>query len=241
MKKSELRQFIREEIYKLEERTIQPVNWNSLTIESGKVKLWHYSDKDITGNKISINKPRGLQSKVEFQAWARPRSFFYATEDGVYLDKNVPILYKYICYLDKNKIYDINENPHNYEGSFDEIYKKAYKDGYTAWIYNLGGKKNIPIVISFDDVFIADAYKKTLGGIYVPKDRKLEDYKIGKLKINGELWYVLQKSDKIMSLNNCYLRKPEDMNSSSMFKKQIPEHLLKNIEIDKKYQKYYKK
>jgi hypothetical protein len=69
----------------------------------------------------------------------------------------------------------------------------------------------------------------------------LEDYKIGKLKINGELWYVLQKSDKIMSLNNCYLRKPEDMNSSSMFKKQIPEHLLKNIEIDKKYQKYYKK
>lgn len=211
-----------------------------LTIERGKIKLWHYSDKEITDN-IVPKSPSGAHSKDDRAEWSKPRAYFYATEAGVDFDKGVPKTYKYICYIDKKKVYDPNKNPEGYTGDFDEKLKQMYDDGYTAWIFNLGGNPKVPIVASFEEVPISESFVQQ-GGIdsYVP-NRELVDYKVGEIEIDGKLWYVVQEDGAIQSLANCYLRDPDEWGTNSRYKKPLPEYLFKYVKIDKKYKGLYKK
>lgn len=163
-------------------------------------------------------------------------------KNGVDFDKGVPRLYKYVCHIDKKKVYDPNKNPEGYEGDYDDIVKQMYKDGYTAWIFNLGGRAKVPIIASFEEVPITESFVQS-GGMdnYIPKDRELEDYKIGEINMDGKLWYVVQEDGKIKSLTNCYLRDPDEWGTDSRYKKPLPEYLFKHVKVDRRYRGLYKK
>jgi len=184
---------------------------DKLIIIGNKVKLWHYTNVDITNGVIGIDNNANLHSINEFKAWSRRRAFFYVKEGGGSFDSVSSSVYKYIVYISLDKIYDINTNPNNYSGNFEELYKQCIKDGYTAWVYYLGNKKEAPIVVSFVAVPISESYKLAKGGGYIDTNHKVLDYPIGKVEIDGEEWIVIQKDTFSENLINTYLTKEDDM------------------------------
>lgn len=183
--------------------------FGGLVIENGGVKLWHYSDKKITGA-ISVSGKQGLQSREEFKIWGRSRAFFYAAEDGISFDRGVSNTYLYICHIPVSKIYPVNENPNDYkvpssEHYWESIYQQAIKDGYTAFIYNLGNDEKAPIVVSFVPVKIDEAYKPAPGGGYMPMDKKLADFPIGEYIDNdGTKMYLMAQDGYPENIGNTY-------------------------------------
>lgn len=215
---------------------------SKLTIENGMVKLWHYSSSDITDGVVSISQRQGLHSKGEFSAWGRRRAFFYATEDGYRFDKLPSTDYKYICYIPLEKIYDINSNPNNYEGTWEEEYKQSSSDGYTAWAYYLGKNKKAPIVISFEDVKISEAYEQAPGGGYREKDKEILDYKIGTINVDGEEMIIMQKDGYLKTLTNTYLTEEEDPKEAMVsYKSSLPQYMWSDVNISQEYIKDYSK
>ena len=224
----------------LTESKIAPVNWDLLTIENGKIKVWHYSNNDIKNGFIKVGVRANIYSVSEFRAWGKPRVFFYATENGSLYDSIGNKKYKYISYIDVNKVYDINKNPKNYEVEnytnwYDAMLEKTKSGGFNSWIYNLAGNKNAPIIISFDDVKISESYVfDEEVGEYIPKDKKFKDYKVGKIKIDNEVWDVYQNSKRPKSFNNLYGKQ-----MGSDYKKEIHSFQFKDIKFSSKYQNDY--
>lgn len=186
----------------------------NLEVKNGLVKLYHYSDKAITDTHISTRKSPGLQSIGAFKMWGRSRAFFYGKKDGYKYDHGISTDYLYICYIDKNKIYNVYDNPKNIKSDLkkhakESFYLKTKELGYSAWYYYLDNNLKCPIVISFEPVQISLALKKTYSG-YIPLHEKNLDYPIGYIELNGEKWFVMQKSDYIKSLYNTYLTKESD-------------------------------
>jgi len=216
---------------------------SKLTIENGMVKLWHYTSANITDGIISINQPHGLHSMDEFRAWGRRRSFFYAIEDGYRFDKLPSIDYKYICYIPLEKIYDINYNPNNYkEGTYEEEYNQSSSDGFTAWTYYLGNNEEVPIVISFEDVKITEAYETAPGGGYREKDKEILDYKIGTINIDGKEMIIMQKDGYIKTLTNTYLTEEEDPKEAmSSYKISLQQYMWSDANISPEYIEDYSK
>ena len=183
--------------------------FDGLVIEDGGIKLWHFSNQKINGA-IGINGKQGLQSKSEYMAWGRSRAFFYAAEDAIRFDTGVGSDYYYVCHIPVSKIYPVMENPNDYKvpsGShqWESIYQQAVKDGYTAFIYNLGGNDEAPIVISFVPVKIDEAYKKAPGGGYMPMDKKLVDFPIGEyIENDGTKMYLMAKDGYPENIGNTY-------------------------------------
>lgn len=134
------------------------INWDLVEFRGGDVKCYHYSNKDFD-DYITTRGERGFHSKNEYNVWGRSRAFFYLTESGISYDAGVSSDYKYISYISKDKIYDINKNPDGYEfSSLEEAYQRTSENGYTAWVYNLGKNPNAPIVVSFVDVKISEKF-----------------------------------------------------------------------------------
>ncbi len=102
---------------------------------------------------------------------------------------------------------------------YNELYEFTKERGYTAWSYNLGGNKTNPIVISFIDVEISEAFTTSEGGLRKEKDEVLDDYKIGTItyKALGERkekeWDIYQKGGYIKTLMNTYLKRGGDKNT----------------------------
>ena len=162
------------------EKKVYPVNWDLIDFENGEVKCYHYSDKSFD-DYVKKSGQRGLQSRYEFKEWGRSRSFFYLTEGGISKDKGISNRYKYISYIPINEIYDINKNSNNYDksGSWENLYKQTSEDGYSAWVYNLGGYENVPILTSFKDVPISEKYTMLKSGMYKLEGEELEDEVVG--------------------------------------------------------------
>jgi hypothetical protein len=134
------------------------INWNLVEFRGDDVKCYHYSGEDFD-DYITTRGKRGFHSKNEYKVWGRSRVFFYLTESGISYDAGVSSDYKYISYIPKDKIYDINKNPDGYEfSSLEEVYQRTSENGYTAWVYNLGKNPNAPIVVSFVDVKISEKF-----------------------------------------------------------------------------------
>lgn len=215
------------------------VNWSLFTIVSGKIKLWHYSNKNITNKKITINNTPGLQSG-EFKEWGKGRSFFYGVEGGNEYDTGISDKYLYICYVDYKKIYDIDVNKNRYVGTFQDMYEQSFSDGYIGWTYNLSGNKNVPIVILFVDVKISEAYVRGNGGVYVDKDAKFVDYKIGNVVIEDTEYVVFQKGGYIKNLLNTYIVSKKDSNKKSPYRKRLPEYMWKHVKLLPKFKSDYR-
>jgi hypothetical protein len=183
--------------------------FSKLTIEGGGVKLYHYSGTIIKDKFISIRGKQGSQSNTEYRIWSRPRAFFYAKEDGYIYDSGINTKYKYISHIPVDKIYPVSINPNNYKSIdgniFESIWKQASLDGYTAFIYYLNNNPKCPIVVSMVDVAIDEAYVMTEGGIYEPITKKMEDFPIGEIIIDGQKLYIIAKAGFLPSLNNTYL------------------------------------
>lgn len=193
-----------------------------LTIEDNMVKVWHYSNKKIEDGVISINTSANQYSRREYKTWGKDRSFFYCTESG-YIHDNIGRghEYFYVGYIPLNEIYDMNNNPENYEHEPGEVFENGLLEftrdlGYTAWIYNLSGNPKAPIIISFVDVEISEAYRKTGRG-YIDMDENTEDYKIGEITYRergarkAKTWDVMQPGEKLVALGNTYLKRGKDV------------------------------
>jgi hypothetical protein len=183
--------------------------FSKLTIEGGAVKLYHYSANIIKDKNISITGKQGSQSNTEYKIWSRPRAFFYGREDGYIYDSGINTKYKYISHIPVDKIYPVAINPNNYKSTdgnvFEAIYQQASSDGYTAFIYYLNKNPKCPIVVSMIDVKIDEAYVKTEFGVYVPITKKIKDFPIGEIVIDGEKLYIMAKDGYLPSINNTYL------------------------------------
>lgn len=183
--------------------------FSKLTIEGGAVKLYHYSANIIKDKNISIRGKQGSQSNTEYKIWSRPRAFFYGREDGYIYDSGINTKYKYISHIPVDKIYPVAINPNNYKSTdgnpFEAIYQQASLDGYTAFIYYLNNNPKCPIVVSMVDVRIDEAYVMTEGGIYEPITKKIKDFPIGEIIIDGEKLYIIAKDGYSPSINNTYL------------------------------------
>jgi len=219
-----------------------------LTVENGMVKLYHYSSTKINNGIISVNKPYGLQSKNEFRAWGKSRSFFYANEDGYKWDKGISTNYLYICYIPINDIYPINENPYKYEKNegdlniFDSFFKQSWEDGFTAWGYFLDNNKKAPIIISFIDIPISESYKISKGGLRVPIDSDELDFRIGSILIGNEKYFVMQKSGYPLSLLNCYLTDEKNPKKAMKgYQKTLEVFMWDDLNIDKQFIQDYVK
>lgn len=129
------------------------------------VILYHYSPTNIKGNYLKVKNKPGLQSSAEFKSWGKERLFFYTKKRDYIYDKGISTDYLYVCRIEKNKIYPINENPNKYKKInqnthiLDSYYKQSKKDGFTAWVYPLGGNKKVQLVVSFEDVEIIEKIK----------------------------------------------------------------------------------
>lgn len=223
------------------------VDLSKLTIIDGKVKLWHYSPIKILDDHISISNPYNLNSVAEFKAWGRSRCFFYATEDGILYDKGVKSNYEYICYIDENKIYDLNRNSsitnpninlEYSESTYENLYKSTLDDGFTAWTYNLDKNPNAPIVVSFENVKISESYMKTPSGQKVSFNWEPKDYIVGNFKIDNNIFDVYQKDGFIKHINNLYYI-PELNNKN--YKRPIYDYMLKDINFIDNYKNDYMK
>jgi hypothetical protein len=193
-----------------------------LTIENGMIKLWHYSNNKIENGVVSINTSANNHSYREYKSWGKARSFFYATAGG-YLSDGIGRGHDYIytCYIPLKEIYDINDNPDGYKHKSGEMFENSLLEftrdrGYTSWVYNLGGQSKVPIIVSFIDVEISHAQKKTGRG-YVDMDEDMTDYKIGEISFRqrGErkdkTWDVIQNGENLKSLTNTYLKRGRDV------------------------------
>lgn len=213
-----------------------------LTVEGGKLKLWHYSDVEITDGAISTKGKQGLRSRGEFQEWGKERAFFYAVEDGYKYDKGVSSKYKYVVYIPVSKIYNMSENPNKYKGSLGDMHKQSVRDGYTAWMYNLGANRKAPIVISFKDVKIAEAYEPAKGGGYKPLGEEETDYIVGRIVKDDEEWFIYQRDGYAKNLTNTYLSQEEDPREAmDSYQEDLPVYMHKEAQIDPKYVSAYKK
>jgi len=190
--------------------------WNEMKskfeIENGNVKLYHYSSTKITNGAISISGSQNLHSRAEYQTWGRSRAFFYAGKTGINADKGVSTQYLYICHIPLAEIYPIAINPNGYKPqpgkvSWESYYEQAADDGYTAFAYYLGGKENVPIIVSFKSLKIDEAYEQSPGGGYKKIGEKFQDYPVGTVKIDGSNWYIIQKDGYVNDLSNTYLSK----------------------------------
>lgn len=226
----------------LENSNTSILNDYGFDIQDDKVKVYHYSSKHITDDFLKINTISGLHSREEFRSWSRPRLFFYGKENGYLYDKGVPTSYLYICHIPYNQIYPINENPNNFkklEGIpyVESIYQQSIREGYTAFCYYLNNNPRVPIVVSFEDVKITDSYKSNNSGNYIPLNRELIDYPIGEINIDGEEWYIIQKSELSKDISNTYLSKEKD--SKGGYRKPFPYYLMKNSKIYDNYKNDY--
>lgn len=79
------------------------------------VILYHYSPTNIKGNYLKVKNKPGLQSSAEFKSWGKERLFFYTKKRDYIYDKGISTDYLYVCRIEKNKIYPINENPNKCE------------------------------------------------------------------------------------------------------------------------------
>jgi hypothetical protein len=224
---------------------VYDVDLSKFTIVDNKVKLWHYSSVKITDGIISISKPHNIYSNSEYSEWNKSRSFFYATNNGVLYDKGVQSAYEYVCYIDVNKIYDINKNaciitPDRKlgfsAGSYEELYKLTSDVGFAAWTYNLAANENVPIVISFEDLKISESYMKTAGGERVPFDWIPQDYIVGNIKMNDQIFDVYQKDGFSLNLTNLYYN-PEPNNKG--YKRRLDEYIIKDIIFLPQYKNIY--
>lgn len=214
-----------------------------LKIENGNVKLWHYSKKLIEDDFISTRGEQGLHSRNEFKTWGKSRAFFYGTKNGVGHDRGVPRDYMYIAHMPIDDIYPIMINPNEYkvpkgEHFWQSMYEQASKDGYKAFIYNLGGEEGVPIIVSFVDVPIDEKYVLTSGGKYKNLDEKQIDYPIGKfIDEDGVEWTIMQKDGYKRSLINTYLTQ-EDSPEEAMdsYKRQFHVYEWKNADLFPKYE-----
>lgn len=211
-----------------------------LTVIDGKVRLWHYSQYKITDGFISVGGKQGLHSRGEYQAWGRSRAFFYATEGGISHDSGVSNTYMYVCEIPLDEIYDVGNDDRNYSGTWEEMYQKSIKDGYTAWIYNLGRKEAAPIVISFNDVPIVESYEQAPGGGYREMDKELIDYRIGTINVDGDEFIVMQQDGYLKTLRNCYLTEEEDpMEAMESYKGRLEYYMRKNVKLDHEFEGDY--
>jgi len=186
-----------------------------LTIEGGSVKMWHYSGNLIEDDHVSTRGTAGLHSKNEFRAWGKSRAFFYGIEDGPSFDAGVPTKFKYICHIPLDYIYPVMINPNDYETSgghyWQSMYEQAAADGYKAFIYNLGGKKGVPIIVSFIDIPIDEKFGPARGGGYRNLEDIEMDYPIGMfVDEDGDEWIIMQQDGYIKTLTNTYLTQEED-------------------------------
>ena len=211
-----------------EEYNIEDINSSIdpsvLTVEDGMLKVWHYSNTDITDGYISPGKSQNRHSGNEYKTWGKSRAFFYGTPGG-YKDDSIGMShdYTYTCLIPLIEIYDKGSNPDGFEPTgndsyYNELYEFTKERGYTAWMYNLGGKSDNPIIISFIDVEISEAYRKSKGGFQVKKDEALKDYKIGEVTLKGfgerklKTWDVMQPGESLKSMSNVYLKRGRDVN-----------------------------
>ncbi|CAG7579730.1 MAG: hypothetical protein SLAVMIC_00062 [uncultured marine phage] len=213
---------------------------DNLTVIDGKVRLWHYSSHKIDDDFISTSGKQNLHSKNEYQAWGRSRSFFYATKDGISYDSGVSAENLYVCEIPLDKIYDINGNDRGYSGSWEEMYIQSRKDGYTAWIYNLGRKESAPIVISFTSVPIIESYEQAPGGGYREMNKEILDYRIGTINVNGEEKIVMQKDGYKRTLTNTYLTtEPDPRKAMKVYKSNLEYYMRKDVKIDPEFTEDY--
>jgi len=201
-------------------------------VENDTMKLWHYSNKKIT----DYIKP-GQEPNLHSNNPGISKCYFYTKEDGYKTDRMSHLDYKYICYIPKEQIYDIDKNKNKYSGTLEmEIPKKLMADGYTAWIHNLRLGENNSIVESFKPVKISESYMRTEGGEWVPLDWKKEDYKVGTIKINNDQFDVYQKDGFLNRLSNLYYL-PEPNNIG--YKKPIYDYMSKDIKFFDDYKDKY--
>lgn len=213
-----------------------------LTIENGDIKLWHYSGTDIPDDFISIRGKQGLHSKSEFRSWGQSRAFFYGTEDGILHDTGVPNKFMYISHIPVDEVYPVMINPRGYEVGKGEhrwqsLYEQAKKDGYNAFIYNLGGKEGVPIIVSFVNLPIDEAYGRTKGGGWRSLDFKEMDYKVGEfVDEKDQKWNIMQKDGFKRTLTNTYLSLEDDPKEAmKSYKKPFYDYQWKDADIDQEY------
>ena len=231
-----IRKLIKEEL----EKKVYPVNWDLIDFENGKVKCYHYSSKSFDGS-VKVNGVRGRHSKEEFKTWGRSRSFFYLTEGGIYFDKGISNTYKYISYIPINEIYDIVSNSNNYDksGSWENLYKQTSEDGYSAWVYNLGGYENVPILTSFKDVPISEKYMMLKSGMYKLEGEELEDEVVGTIFKNGREMLVLQKQYYPIHVTNLYAIYPKDIDEKYRYESPIYDYQVRDIEFKDEFKSKY--
>lgn len=223
-----IKKILKEEL----EKKVYPVNWDIIDFKDGSVKCYHYSDKSFD-DYVKISGQRGTQSKSEFKEWGRSRSFFYLTEGGLSKDKGISNRYKYISYIPINEIYDINKNSNNYDksGGWENIYRQTSEDGYSAWVYNLGGYENAPILISFKDVPISEKYMMLESGMYKLEGEELEDEVVGTILKNGREMLVLQKQYYPTHVTNLFAILPNDLNKKIRYESPIEHFEVKDIKF----------
>ncbi len=231
-----IKKILKEELKK----KVYPVNWDLIDFENGKVKCYHYSSKSFDGS-VKVNGVRGSQSKEEFKTWGRSRSFFYLSEGGIYFDKGVGNLYKYVSYIPVNEIYDIISNSNNYDMSmgWDKLYQQTSEDGYSAWAYNLAGKSNVPILVSFKSVPITEKYENRLTGSYKIVGEDLKDIVVGEIVKDGKSLLVLQRSDRPVNVGNLYGIYPKDIDEKYRYESPIYDYQIRDIEFKDEFKSNY--
>jgi hypothetical protein len=231
-----IKKILKEELKK----KVYPVNWDLIDFENGEVKCYHYSSKSFE-DVVKVSGVRGKHSKEEFSTWGRSRSFFYLTEGGIYFDRGVGNLYKYVSYVPVNEIYDITSNSNNYDMSmgWDSLYQQTSVDGYSAWVYNLGGKSNVPILVSFKPVPISEKYEKTLSGSYRIVGEDLKDVVVGNINKEGEDLLVLQRSDRPVNVGNLYGIYPKDIDEKYRYESPIYDYQIRDIEFKDEFKRKY--
>lgn len=216
-----------------------------LTIEDGNIKLWHYSGNLIEDDYVSTGGPQGTHSKSEFRAWGKSRSFFYGIEGGPAHDSGVPTRFKYICHIPMKYVYPVMINPNKYEVPsgqhyWQSMYEQATADGYKAFIYNLGGKAGVPIIVAFVDIPIDEKFGPASGGGYRNLAEKEVDYPIGTFEEGGETWTIMQQDGYIKSLNNTYLTQEEDPEEAmTSYKKPFHVYQWKGANLFPEYESDY--
>ena len=231
-----IKKILKEELKK----KVYPVNWDLINISNGEVECYHYSNKDFD-DFIKVTGIRGKHSKAEFAEWRRSRSFFYLTEGGVYSDKGVGSTYKYISYVPLNEIYDITKNSNGYDISkgWDYLYQQTSEDGYSAWVYNLAGNSNVPLMVSFLDLPIVKKYIKTNYGGYKQVGVELSDVVVGNINKGGKDLLVLQRSDRPVNVGNLYGIYPKDIDEKYRYESPIYDYQIRDIEFKDEFKSNY--
>ena len=231
-----IKKILKEELKK----KVYPVNWDLINISNGEVECYHYSNEDFDGV-VKTTGSMNLYSKSEFKEWGKSRSFFYLTEGGVYKDKGVGRLYKYKFHIPLNEIYDINKNSNNYNinGNWGNIYSQISNDGYSAWVYNLGGKENTPILVSFKSVPITEKYELISSGVYKLSGEELEDEVVGVISKRGHHMLVLQKPYYPINSANLFAILPKDLNKKLRYESPIEFFEVNDIKFKDEFKRKY--